>query len=368
MAVNPLFSQFQELPTELRTRIWKDALDNATAHRTIRVAVHSRFMTTDHSCLTVGGTFCGHHGKCDRYQHDVPEPKCAAWCMVDGYFASSDAFPDPEEPSSRSNLLHMSLACHESREVVTKQYPKLLQVYHGMWHKSIESRLVRYNPAIDVLLIISVPAFSNLHSNPEETPYYAQQLRDGALDRVFPQDSNLFAGFRDIVSSFEHVAFHYLGNRRPEYIHEYRDVPEDPEDFVEDYLQHSLNPHRGLNNTLDNGEFPVLLMFFESMKHLFVWPNPVYWPEFWENVVRVDKIQDLKLGDLEDPKYVVEDAEEFSECFQVYLQGESDYPARSEEHWTPNIKLLDLSIGCYASGTWLPADHSYNASNGDLLP
>jgi hypothetical protein len=147
---HPPFSLFRKLPLELRLEVWQYALNNTTVGRIINIAVYHRLFVTFHCCWTTGGHFCGKHGSCiKRWQPELPRD--VSNCITDGYFAVTDRFLDPQTSESGSGMLNLSLACHEARNVVIRRYPKLLRIYRGKWHPSIESRLVRCCPATDIL-------------------------------------------------------------------------------------------------------------------------------------------------------------------------------------------------------------------------
>jgi hypothetical protein len=152
--------------TELRIQIWQHALDAASADRMIRVGIHYHAPRTNHSCITRNANFCGQHMRCNVDTPEFKNQTAAAVCMLQAHFAVSHG------PRGRSNfadsfnyssIFPLTLACHESRDVFHEKYPKVMRVLSGGWHPSshqwhpdLHSRLVRCNPASDVLLTLPI--------------------------------------------------------------------------------------------------------------------------------------------------------------------------------------------------------------------
>lgn len=343
------FSLFQKLPLELRLEVWKHALDNATVERIINIAVYHRLFVTFHCCWTTDRRFCGKHGSCIKiWQPGLPRD--ISDCITDGYFAVTDRFPDPQASESESGMLSLSLACHEARNVVIQRYPKLLRIYRGKWHPSIESRLLRCCPATDILLISAVPDLSNC--TPDETvpsSEYLFQRREEYLNRIFPRDDSLFMAFRDVVSSFQHVAFYYLGNFGSE---------SPPENTSEDESHGQVDASNASTKVVDlfmSTDFHGLLPYFRSLKQLIAWPDPQYWPEVRENAVIVSDVNgDLLPGSENyEPVYdLIMNLRDLLSDYSESMETHNNHFAEDGEHWTVKAKPLER-IGCYAAFSWL---------------
>ncbi|KAK7751781.1 hypothetical protein SLS62_006267 [Diatrype stigma] len=318
------FSQFRELPVELRTQIWQHALDDATAGRTIRVAVHHSLLATFHSCLTVGGRFCGKCRSCDRYRADAGEGFHSQYSMVDGYFFIDRDFPDPV---SHCALQTLSLACRSSREVVLSQYGKVLRIHPNGRGPGGSSRMVRYNPSTDLLLITSLEGRSGCYNYPHDNQRWIQPYRS----EPFTRDLRLFPRFRDALSSFRHVAFLYSG----------------PQD--------SPGVHR--RELINAPDFRFLLFFLESMRHLYVWPDPSLWPEAHEDGVLLQDIRkywhQYWRNDFMPIPHVVDEATDLLSDYGRYAQVQRDHFAPCDGEWVPRPKPIE-PMGCYAAKSWVP--------------
>jgi hypothetical protein len=343
---HPPFSLFRKLPLELRLEVWQYALNNTTVGRIINIAVYHRLFVTFHCCWTTGGHFCGKHGSCiKRWQPELPRD--VSDCITDGYFAVTDRFPDPQTSESGSGMLNLSLACHEARNVVIRRYPKLLRIYRGKWHPSIESRLVRCCPATDILLISAAPDFSN--SNPDETlpssEYFFQRHED-YLNRIFPRDDSLFMAFRDVVSSFQHVAFYYLGIFGSE---------STSENTSEDESHSKVDASTKMVDLSISKDFRAILTYFGSLKHLIAWPDPQYWSEVRENAVIVSDVRDSLFpgGGNSGPVHdLIMNLGDFISDYNESVETHNNHFAEDDEHWTVRAKPLER-IGCYAASSWL---------------
>ncbi|PWI67774.1 hypothetical protein PCL_02695 [Purpureocillium lilacinum] len=317
------FTSFSLLPAELRLQTWQHALDNATAGRMIRATVYHQVQATPHSCLTLCGRFCGNHGHCPRYTEG--DPCHHSDCMTDGYFAASDAFPEPEDPTSGMQLQSLSLANRESRGVVTSSaYGRQVPVYRGRWHPGIQSKLVRVDPAGDTLLVVHVPDMSSGHEPTSPPNEDLTQRPTPAILKAFPRDKALFRQFRKVVSSFQHVAYRYEGLNRASRQSEFSTMP----------------------------DFQMLLFYFESLKRLCAWPDPKTWRDaVLDNVVVVDDVESLDPPD-EHVRYLVEEAADIIGDQNEYAQAQRDHCPRSDTHWIPMPRDLER-IGCYAQHAWL---------------
>ncbi|KAK8056017.1 hypothetical protein PG993_001244 [Apiospora rasikravindrae] len=351
------FPRFSHLPTELRAEIWLQAMPNN--RRILRLAIHHRTYSTMHSCVTVGGHFCGRHSCCPQYTEG--RSSHIGVCMADGFFAVSKDDEDPEDDATVSKALLRSLGsvCRESRDAVVRAYPETLRVYahwdprsaaHDGWGLCRRrSRLVRCNPATDILVITSVPEYSSLHPADDG---WDQRLRIdpnyARIARQFPHDPDAFRHFRRIISSFQHVSLDYVGSRAGVLDGGNSDWGAD-----ETYDSHGGGGHyrQPEEEVFSGSETVHLLFWFESLRQLSLWPNPKWWPEvlFWDRVW-VDDVGKLS-SDYEE----LGDALDLSSDYGRYARVQQDHAAADEHgHWVARPKPLPPSkMGCYVPSAWL---------------
>ncbi|KAK6082649.1 hypothetical protein SCUP515_02404 [Seiridium cupressi] len=300
-------TSFSTLPPELRLQIWQCAVVSATTDRAIRVAVHYlRYEPRRHS-------------RKGKHQHV---------CMADGFFAVTEQDPEPEEEVSRSAIYNLRLVCWEAREVILAAFPQNIKVYQHIgedWRRSSQTRkfrMVRCNPTTDVLVITAIR--DAMFPDPQEvTP-------DEAEVRSFPRHAVLFRHFREIVSSFWHVGYDYVGLTGLEQEHEFR--------FFR--IQESFGFSR-LKRLLD---------WFESLKHFYVWPNPKNWPEIRPVGLRIRDTQDHPL--IGANWHVHASAQNLL----VVLRRSHHYPnygaVDGHKHWVPQSRRIE-TMGLYASAFWV---------------
>ncbi|KAF7553486.1 hypothetical protein G7Z17_g3578 [Cylindrodendrum hubeiense] len=322
------FGRFTDLSPELRNQIWRYALEDAVLGRMVRLTVYRLLYVVNHTCLIADGRFCGDHGKCDGFGNFRGVSQ-ASMCMPDGYFAVSDQYPEPEDPESASRLASLNLACYESRSAVIQRYPDVLRVYRGEWKTGVKVRLVRFNTEIDVLHLIGVldmPVFHPHSGLPKDDSLY-KIIQDD--NQRFPWNASHFQSFRDLVASTQHVAFTHMGQRG---------------DIV----------YGSGSDLAVKEDFVTFLFFFESLQHLYMWPDPAMWPEVLENTVIMDNIQDVLHSDDRDLKWLLDDAKLLlGEYHRRSIIQNTQYTG-STEHWVPRPKPLE-KIGCYAPASWSPS-------------
>ncbi|KAH7141329.1 hypothetical protein B0J13DRAFT_57169 [Dactylonectria estremocensis] len=323
------FSRFSDLPSEIRNRIWHLALDNAAHDRVLHVAIQYLYYVVNHSCCEKGLAFCGNHAYCPSYI-SIGEASKPSICMADGYFSTSDQHPELEGMQSKPSLGALSLACYESRQVVLSRYPQVLRIYRGKWHSSMQPRLVRFCPETDVLLITTVSDTGVAH------PHATIGKEDNLYQYIenyktrFPGDADRFQSFRETIASAEHVAFRHMGHRGAQFYGAGCDVA-------------------------SQQTFIHLLFFFESLKHLFMWPDPAYWPEVLESTVRIENIKDLVPADNADKRFrwLQNNAcEVLYRHLKKSSEAQNRHVTESQEHWVPTSKPIE-HIGCYIPEAWL---------------
>lgn len=344
------FPKFRALPPELRTRIWEYALDGTAHPRNIRVTVYHRLLCTMHGCQNEPEPFCGEHGHCPKYV--TGQPSITSKCMSDGYFATSNEFPEPEDPESSSAILHLNLACKESRRVIVSTLSKTLRVYRGQWHSGVESRLIRCRPATDILLLTALPDLSTLHTDESVAQDYLGMRRNQALDRQFPGDPLLFAEFRQVLSLFQHVAFIYLGCREPSPPPRGEDDDDYEDTFDFDTGQWSSNEPEQEFYTLP--DFKSFLFFVTALKSVYVWPHPKYWPEVWGHPVRVEDVSDLRNHESREVREIPASTNDVIHDHAGYLEVQNSHFAEDDhdQHWVPRPQPL-RRIGGFVAGHWL---------------
>ena len=349
-ALIPLrFPRFPELPSELRLKIWQTAIDQVSGDRAIHVKAYHQLQVTLHSCFCTSGRFCGLHGSCPLFRYSNGLGNWGSHCMTDGYFVSTNQVSSPKVSSSSFALAGLSIASHESRRTVLRLYNKILQVYEGPWQPGMRSYFVRCRPETDILVIHAVPDFSVSHHVSEglTTERSLQRQREAKLQH-FPRDITQFARFKDIISGFQHVAiFSRIG-------------------YEPDQLSEDPNTPRHLD-LLRSNDAIALLGFFTSLKDLYLWPDPAYWPHAWESAEPIGDIMDLKtareagmrasygiscrdrwaaVGNMQDR------GEGFLEDYNGNVEVQNNHFVADDSHWTPQSKPLK-QIGCFCPASWL---------------
>ncbi|KAH7152881.1 hypothetical protein EDB81DRAFT_436262 [Dactylonectria macrodidyma] len=322
------FSRFSDLPSEIRIRIWHYALDNAARDRVLHVAIQYLYYVVNHSCRKKGLGFCSNHAYCPSYT-SIGEASEPSICMADGYFSTSDQHPELEGAQSQPNLDTLSLACYESRQVVLSRYPRVLRVYRGKWNSDAQVRLVRFCPETDVLLITAVSDTGCVHPHATIGKEHNLYQVIEEYNKRYPRNANQFQSFREVIASATLVAFRHMGHRGEQFYGAGCDV---------------------------SGElaFKYLLFFFKSLRHLFMWPDPAYWPEVLESTVRIDNIKDLVPKDNADKRFrwLQNDAGGVLWQHRKKSEAQNGQITTSQEHWVPMPKPIE-HIGCYIPDAWL---------------
>lgn len=335
---NLRFTQFVQLPTELQAQIWQVAVHQVTVNRFIRVGIHHQVRATMHSCVVIEDRFCGNHGQCKNYR--TGQPCDAAYCMADGYFATTNMFPDPEDPTCRVVLLNLSLTCQQSRRAVLLNYPKMLKVYQGQWHSGIESRVIRYSPVTDILLVTSVADRSSLHLSPGVQDDYTRREEESIM-QTFPQNPAQFQSFREALSSFHQIGIHYHGSRGLDAIETDNESNARSDDI-------SIKVEE-LMNKLGSS---ALLLYLESLKNLWIWPEPAYWPEVWQSPVRVADVKSIQSAWGSDLRELQDYTVDLIHDYQRLAAVQRKLMGQSTEHWISRPPLIER-IGCFAAPSWL---------------
>ncbi|KAM0518877.1 hypothetical protein ACHAPE_003867 [Trichoderma viride] len=341
------FSCFRQLPTETRLQIWRAALLQATVDRTIHVEVHPQFQATAHACFTSTGDFCGQHGSCPRFIEGVPH--WSTYCMSDGYFASTDLVSGPEEPESSLAMAGLSLACRESRTVVTGMYPKVLRVYQGQWHPGAKSRLVRCSPETDMLVIYAVPDMSLSHTRyPSLTSEDYWRRTNESMMKKFPYSDKQFAAFKELVSCFQNVAIFSRLLGGGEMFPVGSQGSQDSTDGQERYA----NEVPGID-LFNSSDMAVLLLYFTSLKHLYFWLDPVCYANAWDDPIRASNAKDLKTDEEPDVEHLQDNVYDFIGMYNERVQVENNHrPVADNTHWISQPKPLER-VGCLCPASWL---------------
>lgn len=337
---NSQFSRFRELPAETRLHIWRDALLQATADRTIHVEVRPQIQGTPHACFTSSGVFCGQHGSCPAFREGVSH--WSTECMSDGYFASTDQVSSPEDSESSLAMASLSLACRESRMAVLELYRRVLRVYQGPWHPGAKSRLVRCRPETDILVIYAVPDMSLNHTHCASLcdEKYWRFLKESKMKK-FPYSNKQFAAFKEMVSCFHHVAI-------------FSRLCGGGEVFSQDSLssqESDVGQVAGID-LFQSGDMMVLLLFFTSLKRLYFWLDPVCYPNAWDEAIRISNVEDLKTNEEPDVELLQDYVEHFIDSYNENVQVAKDHFVADDTHWIPQPKMLER-VGCLCPASWL---------------
>jgi len=243
--------------------------------------------------------------------------------MFNGYFSLPANTADIED----SALHNLSLVCTESHSVVLLRYPETMTIYRKTWYPDVEShqrRQVRCNPATDTLLVKAVPSYPSEQRHPSLSLNDPGDLYHQDLEKWFPQNADIFASFRYIISRFQHVVFSFLSD-------------------VE-------LPGPLFSGAFDSTLFKQFLIFFECLEHLYLCSGP-------ENLtavrkwVRVEDIEDLRDGSMDnmDLQNFAGASSGILNCddgYNKYVQVQSELSADSGECcWVPMPKGF--------GGSWL---------------
>jgi hypothetical protein len=343
------FPQFSLLPPELRARIWELALEDAVPdERMIYVSIYHRLHVSHHSCVTLGGKdakFCGDVTHCASYSEG--QRSHISMFMTDGFFATSDDFPEPDDPVTEDAIHRLSLVCIEARSAVTRRFPAAIRVHHGFYQVAkdgddnfwYQTRFVRCNPARDWLVITQVPDMSVSHttSSWQGTP---NAERHQMLDSIFPDDDICFEKFRHVLSSFQKFAFAFMGDHRPE-----------PGSAL-----HETGELLGMNLPATS-DFNTLLLFLESRTSLYMWPYPKYWKEVREEgtTMIVDVCSLGAFGNYPRVREFHDMTSKMEVAIADYNRSVAVHKAHSapsDRYWVPRPKPLKY-IGCFAARRWI---------------
>lgn len=254
--------------------------------------------------------------------------------MVDGYFSSTDMVSGPEDAMSSPALASLSLACRESRTAVLELYPTVLKVFQRRWHKlrtSIESRLVRCRPETDTLVIYAVPDKSLTLNQSTEASW---RLRNEGRMNIFPNNERQFSGFKEIITSFQHVAISFSA-----------DVPE---------FDGNGNQAQTLDDVQPDNDSIALLFFFKSLKHLYFWVDPLSWRYArWRDGERSNNIEDIEpimpgailygLG----IEALRTESLKFLNDYNLGVRTQNAHSVANNAHWAPQPKLLEHIGYCF---------------------
>lgn len=273
------FPRFSDLAIELRIQIWQHALDSATINRVIPVAINHHPAVIMHSCLPLLENFCGQHSHCPLYNFDSGQPSSSVVCMFNGYFSLPADTSDIEDYALRN----LSLACTESHSLILLRYPETMTIYKQMWYPDVESHLrrrVRCNPATDTLLVKAVPSYSSEQRHPSLSVNNPGDLYHQDIEKWFPQNADIFASFRYIISRFRHVVFSFLN------------------DFQ--------SPRPLFSGDFDSTQFKQFLIFFEQLEHIYLCSGEEHLKAArkWERVEDIEDRRDCSIDNMDLSNFV----------------------------------------------------------------
>lgn len=343
------FSLFPKLPVELQCKIWEVALaDSIPNNRVLFLSIYHRLHVAHHSCVTLGGEdaeFCGDVTRCAKFRDG--DPSNISMFMTDGFFATSDDFPEPDDRRADEAIQRLSLVCIEARAAVLRRFPVVVRVHRGFFQAAkkgdddrfwYQTRRARCHPAHDWIVITQVPDMSVGHVKTDWIGP-SNRARHELLDSIFPGDEDWFAQFRRVLSSFERFAFVYVGFGRLE-----------PEHFS-DRAAEAI----GMNMPATS-DFNTLLLFQESRRFLYMWPDPGYWPEMKETgVCSIPDVLCLSAGGSDAARQFVDLTSEMSDAMRDYERAvdvHEVHSAPSDKYWVPSPKPLKL-IGAFTPVRWI---------------
>lgn len=284
--------------------------------------------------------------------------------MSDAFFCSTIWFPEPETAHTAIGMLKLSLCCRQARQVLVKRYPQTMRVYEKAWKQGVRSRLVRCNPATDMLVITNIThehLIFPYETMPGSDFFYKIGLK--MQKEGYPNDAKLFAKFRDLVSSWENLAYYYAGiptlvTDPPRYNDETNSwshahlIEGDPVDF-EPFKDANPRPSEYMFGHLMFTEF---VPYLQSLKRLFAWPHPKYWPELRKDAIVIDDVRAIKFSkDTEMPKHVkrlIEDAKSFLKWYRKSAKDHNALFMDSDEHWAIRAKPA-MRVGSFVAPDWV---------------
>lgn len=250
--------------------------------------------------------------------------------MFNGYFSLPTNTSDIED-----HALHtLSLACTESHGVVVLRYPETMVIYRKMWFpddESHERRHVRCNPATDTLLVKAAPSYSSEERHPKPSQNDPEYTFHEELAKWFPQNAEIFASFRYIISRFRHVMLSFVSD----------DQTPSPATFL---------------GVFDVPLFKRFLILFERLEHLYLCADlehliPV---REWERVVEIEDPRDDSVDDMDFQNFVgvSDDILNWHHGYSDYVRAQGGASADSGECcWVPIPKGF--------GGSWLFCSQRY---------
>ncbi|CAG9983263.1 unnamed protein product [Clonostachys byssicola] len=326
------FTIFSRLPSELQSHIWYWAIPRLEK-RQIRMAIHYKASVTRHSCYVQTGRFCGRHGTCERSVEDTPWKP--AVCMTDGYFALTPDFPEVSV-AFRALLLNLQLACRDACKVFRKQYSAAMRVYEEKWRPGVRFRILRCDPANDVLVVMNANSELDTHVPPGEEQHVPSNISTlETQERNFPQDREQFENFRRVLSSFKNAAFRYVDE------HLLRTLSFDPP------------PPGGSLSPVPSHDLEILSLYMESRENFYLWVDPDSFPEVL--IHGRQRIEDLAMfRDQESGNAVVmyHDAMAVLNSYMASAKAARRQYIATADHWMPMPRDIE-KVGCYIPASWV---------------
>uniref|UniRef100_A0A8H7N3G5 2EXR domain-containing protein n=1 Tax=Bionectria ochroleuca TaxID=29856 RepID=A0A8H7N3G5_BIOOC len=332
----PAFTGFSKLPFEIRVMIWSLAMPRVPEGRTIEVAVYYDRQSTKHSCHIKTGKFCDCHSSCPEYIDGQPFHEVDT--VADGYFAL-----DPDFPllvlggrAVEDQLQALSLVCRESCDTVYKRYPQTMRVHREKWYAGVDTRTVRFDPGSDILIIQNISHARSYCVDQRITGIPVDDATSSEPATAFPQHSPPFATFRQVLSTFQNVAFRYANL-----------------DVLSDRPDGEIDPEDPEVKPIPNIDIIRFMTFMASMKSCYLWLDSMCWPEV--QMTGLSRVEDLVIfGEMlfYEQLIVSEAADEILEQYKQRVVSTRDHRGRSAELWYPDPQDLD-HMGCYLPTSWL---------------
>lgn len=245
-----------------------------------------------------------------------------------------------------------------------------MRVYEEEWSQGVNSRLVRCDPTTDMLVITRINQAQLVfpyETMPGPDHFYENGLK--TQKEWYPNDAKLFAEFRDLISSWENVAYYYSGvpplvTDPPRY-HDSTEswsnahlIEGDPWDF-EPFENDNPRPSSTLPSNI---MFLAFVPYLQSLKRLVAWPHPKYWPELRKDAIVIDDVKDISFAKgTAMPRYVnvlVEDASSFLKYYSRDAKIHNALFMDSDEHWAVKAEPI-TRVGSFVAPSWI-------ASFGDI--
>ena len=204
-----------------------------------------------------------------------------------------------------------------------------MTIYRKTWYPDVEShhrRQVRCNPATDTLLVIAVPSYPSEQRHPSLSLNDPGDLYHQGLEKWFPQNADIFTGFRYLISRFRHVVFSFLS------------------DFE--------TPGSLFSGAFDSTIFKQFLIFFECLEHLYLCSDPENLTAVreWKRVEDIENLRDGSMDNMDWQNFFGASSGVLN-CdydYHGYMRVQSELSADSGNAAGCRCRKVLEGVGCFA--------------------